>query len=85
MLFLHHLIQFSKVLIKKDAIIIYVSEKKKQKLMETEQLAGGLQSKVRGRAGCWFRACGPNHRTNCLSRLAERVFTRAKLLPMVSH
>lgn len=85
MFFLHHLIQFSKVLIKKDAIIIYVSEKKKQKLMETEQLARGLQSKVRGRAGRWFRAWGPNHRTNCLSRLAERVFKWAKLLPMVSH
>lgn len=51
MLYLHHLIQFSKVLIKKNAIIIYVSEKKKQKLMEIEQLAWGLQSQVRGRAG----------------------------------
>lgn len=31
-LYLHHRIQFSEVLIKKDAIIIYVLENKKQKL-----------------------------------------------------
>ena len=48
MLYLHHLLQFSKVCIKRDAIIIYVSERKKQKLMEIEQLTWGLQSQVRG-------------------------------------
>lgn len=51
MLYVHHLIQFLKVLIKKDAVIMSVSEKKKQKLRTFNNLPG-FKSKVKGRAEC---------------------------------
>lgn len=74
MLYVHHLIQFLKVLIKKDAVIMSVSEKKKQKLRTFNNLPG-FKSKVKGRAECWFKTRAPNHCTTCLSQHVERIFT----------